>query len=440
MNKSDPKQYPTQYRNSRLFLIGVLALVAAAMSASLRATVAGDIKGELFDTIDLAHSATLIAESLGVAFLGFAFTLFIVSPLLDLLGMRRVVMASGLCLGGGTLLTICAPLVDGMDAYWLVWSGMLLCGIGWGCAEGSVNPMTTALYPEDKTHRLNVVHAWWPAGMIFGGVAGVAMGAFDVPWQFALALVLLPALAVVVLSIGIEFPPTERAASGISMKEMFLEILRRPSFLLWFAAMFLTAASELAPGQWVDLALTQKVGFRGILLLVYVSGLMFVMRHFAGPLAHRLSNAGLLWISSLLAAIGLFLLSRADGAVTALVAATVWGIGVCFMWPTMLASVSERYPRGGSLMIGLVGSAGAASIYFVLPMLGAFYDQVKQELAGGSDGLAQLSTTALADIEGLAAAESFALVALLPLALLLIFGAVWLYDRRAKSTQRVATA
>jgi len=440
MNKSGPKQYPTQYRNSRLFLIGVLALVAAAMSASLRATVAGDIKGELFDTIDLARSATLIAESLGVAFLGFAFTLFIVSPLLDLLGMRRVVMAAGVCLGGGTLLTICAPLFAGVNAYWPVWGGMLLCGIGWGCAEGAVNPMTTALYPEDKTHRLNVLHAWWPAGLIFGGLAGVAMGAMDIGWQFTLALVLVPAVAVILLAIGVEFPPTERAANGISMKEMFMEIVRRPSFLLWIAAMFLTTASELAPGQWVDLALTQKVGFRGILLLVYVSGLMFVMRHFAGPLAHRLSNAGLLWISSLLAAIGLFLLSRADGVVTALVAATVWGTGVCFMWPTMLASVSERYPRGGSLMIGLVGSAGAASIYFVLPMLGAYYDQIKMELAGGSAELSALSATALAEIEGLAAAESFALVALLPLALLIIFAGVWLYDRRAKASPQVATA
>ncbi len=48
-------------------------------------------------------------------------------------------------------------------------------------------------------------------------------------------------------------------------------------------------ASELAPGQWVDLALTRTVGMQGIWLLIYVSGLMFVMRHFAGALAHRFS-------------------------------------------------------------------------------------------------------------------------------------------------------
>ena len=78
---------------------------------------------------------------------------------------------------------------------------------------------------------------------------------------------------------------------------MFRE-LRNPLFLILFASMFLTAASELAPGQWVDFALSRTVGMPGILLLVYVSALMFVMRHFAGPLVQRLSPIGLLWWSS----------------------------------------------------------------------------------------------------------------------------------------------
>ena len=70
--------------------------------------------------------------------------------------------------------------------------------------------------------------------------------------------------------------------------------------------MFLTAASELAPGQWVQFALTRTVHMPGILLLVYVSAMMFVMRHFAGPIAHKFSPVGLLWFSCLLASLGLF--------------------------------------------------------------------------------------------------------------------------------------
>ena len=416
---------------TKLFWIGVIALFTAAMSFSMRAAVAGDIKTSIIDVIDFSRAATLLAEALGVAFLGFAMTLFIVSPLLDLLGIGRVIKGAAVAFISGTLLVIWAnTLGDGESAYRYLWLGMLLKGVGWGATEAAINPMTTALYPEDKTHRLNVLHAWWPAGLIVGGLLGVVTSSIDLDWKVSLALVLIPALTLLALCFNTQFPQTERQASGVSMQDMFKEVIKRPSFLVWFGAMFLTAASELAPGQWIDFALTQKVGFRGILLLIYVAGLMFIMRHFAGPIAHRLSNTGLLWFSSLFAAIGLYSLSVANGPIGALLAATAWGIGVCFMWPTMLASVAERYPRGGAWLIGLLGSAGALSIYFVLPKIGSLYDQSKIEFAGGVSELEQLSADALIEIESLAASESFANVALIPCVLLVVFAVLWFGDKQ----------
>src|SRR5439155_8062654 len=140
------------------------------------------------------------------------------------------------------------------------------------------------------------------------------------------------------------------AAAGVSMGEMFRELFN-PLFFVLFCSMFLAAASELAPGQWVDFALSRTVHMPGILLLVYVSALMFVMRHFAGPLVHKLSPIGLLWLSSMMASLGLVALSFAQSPITGLLAATVWGTGVCYMWPTMLAAASERFPRGGALLM-----------------------------------------------------------------------------------------
>jgi fucose permease len=227
----------------------------------------------------------------------------------------------------------------------------------------------------------------------------------------------------------VKFPPTERAAAGVTMGEMFRELLN-PMFLVLFLSMFLTAASELAPGQWVDFALSRTVHMPGILLLVYVSGLMFVMRHFAGPLVQKLSPMGLLWMSCLGAALGLFALSIANSPVTALVAATVWGAGVCYMWPTMLATASERFPRGGALLMGLMGTAGTLSIQFVLPLMGAVYDKEKVAAAGGAAAFAALQPgPELERVLGLAAQASFRYVAVLPAILLVVFGAIWLYDR-----------
>jgi Major Facilitator Superfamily len=310
----------------------------------------------------------------------------------------------------------------------VVWAGMAITGVAWGLVETVVNPLAAALYPDDKTHRLNVLHAWWPGGIIIGGLAALLLDQFQAGWQVKLGVIVIPSLIFGLGCLTLKFPPTERVASGVTTAEMFKE-LRRPFFLVWFFSMFLTAAAELAPGQWVDMALTRTVGMKGIWLLVYVSGLMFVMRHFAGPIAHKLSPVGLLWLSCLLASGGLVLLSVANSPFTGLLAATVWGTGVCYMWPTMLAAASERFPRGGALLMGLMGTAGTLSTYFVLPLMGRVFDRVKIEAAGGEAAFKSLQGGLLDNVLAIASQTSFRYVATLPAVLLLVFGVIWLYDR-----------
>ncbi|KAK0329915.1 hypothetical protein LTR94_034857, partial [Friedmanniomyces endolithicus] len=115
----------------------------------------------------------MIGAALGSAFLGFSITVFVVSAFLDTLGIRRVLIGCGVAfLIGTTLIVGAGAFASGMAVYHLVWLGMLLSGIGWGFAEASINPLTARLYPEDTTHRLNVLHAWYPGGLIVGGLAG----------------------------------------------------------------------------------------------------------------------------------------------------------------------------------------------------------------------------------------------------------------------------
>jgi predicted MFS family arabinose efflux permease len=321
-------------------------------------------------------------------------------------------------------------ITSGPAMYWVVWIGMLLTGLGWGCSEAVINPLTTTLYPDDKTHKLNVLHAWWPGGIIIGGVLGEVVKSAHLSWRVRFAMIMIPSVLLLVLLIGAKFPKTERAAAGIPATQM-LKAVVRPGFLVWFVAMLLTSAAELAPGNWVDFTLTRTIGMQGIWLLIYVAGLMFVMRHFAGTMVHKLSSVGLLWVSSLLAAIGLVMLSTADSPVMAFLAATIWGTGVCYMWPTMLAAASERYPKGGAFAMGLIGTAGSLSIYFVLPWMGNRYDETAANAVGGVEKFKALPSDSLQVIQAkaLAAVESFRFVAILPTVLLLVFGAIWLLDR-----------
>jgi len=436
----------SEYPRTKLFWIGVLTLFTAAMLFALRVGLTGDMADDIF--AGQSNPGEAIASAIGAAFLGFGFTLFLASPLLDAIGIGNVLRGAGLCFVAGTAMAIGgASFGSAETAQTLFWAGFLIQGIGWGAMEAAVNPMTTALYPEDKTHRLNVLHAWWPAGIIAGGLIGFAVSTIGIPWRMAMATAFVPALAVLALSFGVKFPSTERAADGISFSDMLLEIVRAPTFLIWFGAMLLTASLELGPGAWIEAALSAKVGFNAVLLLVYVAGLMFVMRHFAGPLSRKFSNPGLLWVCSLFAMIGLFLMARVESPAMVVVATTIWGMGVSLLWPTMMASVSERYPKGGSWFIGLIGSAGALAIYFLLPILGRMYDTAMAETAGGADALATLRAAGSEDaaaqlqaIEAEAAPQAFEFVAQLPIPLLVIFGAVWLLDRRKASATSIQSA
>lgn len=433
MNDDGAKTYNVR----AIFWICVLALLTAALSFSIRTGASGAIKAALLDPADAAHSGEMIAAALGNSFLGFAISLLIISPLLDKIGAKRVILFASLCFVAGPILILLSPAMDGIDAvYGLLTIGMIVSGLGWGATEASINPVTTALYPDDKTGRLNILHAWWPFGIVVGGLLSLLFfNSLDLDWRLLIALIPIPGAIFGIWALRHEFPKTESTALGVPFGEMIAEPFKRPTFWIFFAIMFMTASAELAPGSWVDVALTQTVGMPGILVLVYVSAIMFIMRHFAGALAHRFSDMGLLCLCCLPAAAGLYFLSIANSPLTAFLAATLWAVGVCFMWPTMLAAVARRYPRGGPWAIGLVGFAGAMAIYALLPEIGKVYDRAKLDQAGGADAFAALQPGPELNAVLAAAAEaSFQAIAIVPVVLFVIFGAVWFAERSQKQS------
>jgi MFS family permease len=415
-----------------IYWICVLALFTAALANAVRAGAAGAMKAALFDPIDLQRSGEMIGNVLGNSFLGFALSLLVLSPLLDRIGAKRVVLLAAACFIVGPLLVLLAPSAGAGSVYLLINLAMVIWGFGWGATEASINPVVATLYSNDKTGKLNSLHAYWPFGFVVGGLLSVLFfKQLNLGWEALVGLTIIPGIVLAIWAMRHDFPQTESTAKGVAFNEMMAEPFKRPSFWIFFVIMFLTASAELAPGAWVDVALTHTVGFSGILVMVYVSAIMFVMRHFAGALDHKFSDMGLLLMCTLPAALGLYLLSVANSPVTALIAATAWAFGVCFMWPTMLAAVARRYPKSGPWGIGLIGFAGAMAIYFVLPQLGKIYDDAKikqasgeeafKALAEGSDGMKAALVSA--------AEVSFQAVAVIPVILFFVFGAVWFFER-----------
>lgn len=415
----------------RLFLLSVIALTTAGMTFGLRGYVMADM-AKAFG-LDSAK----VGWAVGGEFLAFAISVFIGSPLCDYLGMGRLLGLSCASFIVGLGMIVSAPhfITPGTGtALALLYASWFVAGLGRGLVEAVINPLVATLYPDEKTHKLNVLHAWWPGGIIIGGVTAYLLR--SLPWEARLATFAIPALIFGYMLIGEKFPPTERVQAGVSAGEMIREAFK-PLFIVWFLMMFLTAGMELAPGQWVEAMLTRMVHFHGIWILIYGSALMFVFRHFAGPLAHKFSPVGLMWLSSLLAGLGLLAISFANSPVTALVAATIWYVGVCYMWPTMLGVTSERFPRGGALLIGLMGCAGNLSIQFVLPLMGSVYDSYTQKYLGAiklSDAVSQSATNpaiakALDAARLQAAPWAFRYVASFGIVLIVVFGIIWLMDK-----------
>jgi MFS family permease len=355
----------------RLFIASCLSLVVTAMIFALRGNVEDlvladpAVKG-FFNPTDLRADYGWLST---MAFFGFAASILVTSPMIDALGMRNLLYLAFALHIVGVIGFVVAP------SYTVMSLTMLLAGFGNGLVEAVINPLIATMYPEEKTHKLNVLHSWWPGGLIIGGLLGYLMKQANLSWQVQMGVILIPTIVYGVMIFGQQFPLTERKASGISTGEM-LKTALNPAFLVLIGCMMITASIELAPGQMVSSVLDKTAGMDGILILVYGSALMFVLRYFAGPIAHKISPIGMMWASVALAAIGLFLLASATTPALAYVAATIFYVGVCFMWPTMLGITSERFPQGGAFTMGLMGFAGQFALGVVIFNMGKVRDKV----------------------------------------------------------------
>ncbi|MEY4965404.1 MAG: hypothetical protein RL274_987 [Pseudomonadota bacterium] len=425
----------TPLRRRRLFIVALMALFTGGAAVSMRAATAVHMRTEYLDPIDAANAGAMLGTALGAAFAGFAITLLLASAVLAKIGFRNALIAAAVLMIAGFALVGYAGSL-GMSPYSGLLVGMVVQGLGWGLIETVINPLTSAIYAEDRVSRLSILHAWYPAGVVGGALMGLAVDGAGMAWRLELVVLAVLCVAFAVLAWAEQFPPVSASTDApVTPGEMIKATIQSPTIFLWVILMMFTAAAEFAPGQWVDVALSQIVGMRGIWLLVYVSALMFVMRHFAGPMVRLLGNVGLLIVSAIFTTIGLFALSFVDGPIGAIMASTAWGFGVCFFWPTMLATVAERYPRSGTMVFGLMGAAGAACTWVVLPTLGRISDSAKLAAAGGDASLvATAQGDQLQQILAAAAEASFRSIALIPLVLIFIFTAIKIADRMRKQS------
>jgi len=393
---------------TQLFRAACLSLLVTSLSFGIRAGILNKLGTDF--QLDKAQLGSITAT----AFWGFPLAVVFGGIIVDLIGMKRLLVLAFVFHLAGILLTVFA------QGYWTLFLSTLLIGLANGTVEAACNPLVTALYPDNKTTKLNHFHLWFPGGIVIGTLIVLLLNKINIGWQVQVGVMLIPTLIYGYLFSKLHFPVTERVASGVSTAGMY-KALWNPLFIFMFICMFGTAITELFTGQWIDVLL-KNVTDNAILILTLDTGVMVIGRGFAKPVLKLFPPQVLLLISTILAALGIYMLSTVTGpAIYA--AAIIFGMGVCYFWPTMLGFVNTNLPKTGALGLNLMGGAGMFAVSLYTIVMGSYYDTIVKEANGDNSFAGQkiLQTTLV-----------------IPLVLIVAFGGLVLYMRAKNKTQPIA--
>jgi MFS family permease len=389
----------------RLLFAGFMAILAAGIGFGIRGGILANW-GAAF-----GFTAQQLGDINGAGFTGFCFGIIIGGIICDKIGYGKLVIAAFVFHALSAFVTLAAsPGQDPMLSYRLLYWGTFIFAVANGTLEAVANPLVATLFPNNRTHFLNILHASWPAGLVLGGVVGWVLGeGLKWPWKGQLALFLVPTAIYGLLFLGQHMPKSEASQKGLSFGEMFKDvgilgalvvcfllalffsgalglpsaaayglagallivvgIITRFSLGAWllfilFIAHLLVGAVELGTDGWIQ-NITGNIltPAQGKILFIFTSAVMFSLRFCADFVEKKLglSPVGILLCCAVTACIGLNLVSGVNTFTGAMLALAVYALGKTFFWPTMLAVASDRFPRTGAIAISIMGGIGMMS-------------------------------------------------------------------------------
>ena len=379
-----------------LFVACFVALVATSFAFMTRIM--------LMDEWQLAFrlSETQKGEILGAGFWPFGISIVLFSLVIDRIGYGKSMIFAFACHVVSAILLITAK------GYWGLYIGSILNGLAAGTVEAVINPAIATMYTKNKTKMLTILHAGWPGGLMLCGLVLLTLGK-GAAWTSKAGVILVPTLVYGVMLLKCKFPPSERVAAGVPYRDMLKEagalgafivafmimaevgrVFKMPNYLIsdvimaaticyfvytlsagrtmyifLLVVMILLAITELGTDAWIRELL--RPAMRGLNLdagwvLVYTATIMMVLRFCIGPIVKVLKPLGVLLVSALFAAAGLYLLADARAPMWLLITATIYGTGQTFFWPVTLGVVSERFPKGGALTLNAIAGVGMLGV------------------------------------------------------------------------------
>ncbi|KAA0989398.1 MFS transporter [Dyadobacter aurulentus] len=394
---------------NRLFNASCLAIITTAFSFSIRAGILPQLGSEF----------NLTAEQLGfinsMFFFGFPISMIIGGIVYHSVGPKIIMQVAVVAHTLGILLTIYA------GGYMGLLISTFFIGFGNGCTEAACNPMIADMYSSNKLNKmLGRFHMWFPGGIVLGSLISKFMTDGGFSWQAQIWVLMLPTIVYAFLFFGQAFPRPK--VEGVTSLAKNFQAMLTPLYIFIFCCMALTAITEFGPNQWVNVVLSSS-GADPMLVLALTFGVMTIGRLFTGPVVDMFGQTGILLFGAVLAAIGIYMFSTVTGPV-AYFAAVIFGLGVCFNWPTVIGFVAQRVPLSGALGMSIIGGVGMLSTSIFQPFIGGWIDSAHAEYsAQGLTGSA---------LELAAGQDTLSTMLTFPIILIVAFAVLWFWAGNPK--------
>ncbi len=352
---NDPAITPSQKK--AIYFASIVTLIATGVGFAVRGAILDEWGSQFgFTKTDLGYIT-------GGGLTGFGITIIVFSFFADLIGFKKLLIGAFFVHLLSAVVTLAAtPVFHAFGknaAYYCLFGGSFIFSLGNGMCEASINPLTATLFPKNKTHYLNILHAGWPIGLVLGSLLCVFFKGM-VRWEVLMAIYMLPVFYYGIVVVRNPFPVSEAAAAGVKISETLVTLVAPLLIFLWIIHAMIGYV-ELGTDSWVQNIMNNVIGKGALLLFVYISLLMSILRFTAGPIVHKINPLGLLFLAACCGAIGLYMLGTFTTLTMIIVAGTIFALGKTFYWPTMLGVIGERFPKGGALAMGISGGIGMLS-------------------------------------------------------------------------------
>lgn len=295
--------------------------------------------------------ATNFATELIIDFLG--------TKYVSKIGYRRsVIIAQALSVIGLCMIPIMPKLMT--NKFIALEIAMIFCGLGGGLIEVLISPIVEACPTKRKSAIMSILHSfycWGQMGVVlFSTIYFRTVGIEN--WEYlSLIWAIIPLIDLILFC----FVPINTLVEE-SEESSFKDLVKQKLFWVFLVMMLCAGATELSMSQWASAFAEAGLGVEkwiGDLLGPCLFAVcMGTTRVFYAANSHKIGLKKGIFISAGICVVSYLIAVFSPIPIISLLGCTLCGVGSGMLWPGTYSIATNRMPKGGVPMFGLLALAG----------------------------------------------------------------------------------